>query len=578
MSIRESPLYSSFSLFVCLFLLLLLLLLGWGTESVVAYPREVDVYFHPCPPTVTREASQQLTTSGGVIARTWWIAARDLNITTRSIVNFETWDAYASAMLNASDNAFTFPTVFMSCTSVTEARGQLVNFSYPVVVENVVVVSVVPRLSVTLSSENIRSLVSAGLWYFVVSLGFGLLYYVTETRRTVRRMHHQALEESDGELFAEYTWKMWYSDIVDSVYFSFITTNTVGFGDLTPKSRLGRLITVLWISLSVLIVALFTATVLSALTPTDSTFRVTTASQLLGKRIGVKTKSAFSVVCQRLRVTCVESATSDELNQRLFDGDVDFVVMSLIEAATLIAVTKGEHKVMHHPLVVMSTHMSLASRAADDLMTVVSRKIISMSSEIASIRRQSYGTILTTSLESEHLPSFLDLLAEDTPLYSSVAVLVALTVFYVVAALRWQWDIKSSNCTHGIFAQPLSPAEAADLDVVKRGSTLKATTRRLERDVRQLVACIGGLWTFAVCISMLSVQTEWFRAHHMLHNNCENENDVGECTPTTSVLCNAATTPQCSRGRNEPYSVDGDEREEVEESKNSWGTTSASKP
>jgi polar amino acid transport system substrate-binding protein len=52
----------------------------------------------------------------------------------------------------------------------------------------------------------------------------------------------------------------------ESLWWAIVTLTTVGYGDITPKTKFGRLISGLWMFISIIIVSIFTATVASHLT------------------------------------------------------------------------------------------------------------------------------------------------------------------------------------------------------------------------------------------------------------------------------------------------------------------------
>ncbi len=80
--------------------------------------------------------------------------------------------------------------------------------------------------------------------------------------------------------------------IANGIWFAIVTMSTVGYGDLTPKTRLGRAVTGLWIVISVITASSLVAGIASTLTLTGlRTSMVSTAEQLRGKTVAVLANS-----------------------------------------------------------------------------------------------------------------------------------------------------------------------------------------------------------------------------------------------------------------------------------------------
>ena len=80
--------------------------------------------------------------------------------------------------------------------------------------------------------------------------------------------------------------------IANGIWFAIVTMSTVGYGDLTPKTRLGRAVTSLWIVISVITASSLVAGIASTLTLTGlRTSVVSTAVQLRGKKVAVLANS-----------------------------------------------------------------------------------------------------------------------------------------------------------------------------------------------------------------------------------------------------------------------------------------------
>eukprot|EP00794_Sanderia_malayensis_P019203 gene19203-21127_t len=72
------------------------------------------------------------------------------------------------------------------------------------------------------------------------------------------------------------------SGILEGSWWAYISMTTVGYGDKAPKSQIGRLFSVIWILTGVVLVALFTASITSAMT----TALLSEKTKLDGKTVG----------------------------------------------------------------------------------------------------------------------------------------------------------------------------------------------------------------------------------------------------------------------------------------------------
>eukprot|EP00794_Sanderia_malayensis_P019205 gene19205-21129_t len=73
------------------------------------------------------------------------------------------------------------------------------------------------------------------------------------------------------------------SGILEGSWWAYISMTTVGYGDKAPKSQIGRLFSVIWITMGVVLVALFTASLTSAMTSA----LLSEKTKLDGKTIGI---------------------------------------------------------------------------------------------------------------------------------------------------------------------------------------------------------------------------------------------------------------------------------------------------
>jgi polar amino acid transport system substrate-binding protein len=81
-----------------------------------------------------------------------------------------------------------------------------------------------------------------------------------------------------------------------ALWFSAVTMTTVGYGDKTPNSALGRVITFFWMLVGVLLIAIFTGTVASSITMEEMKHGVVHFQELSHFRTGYFEASRMSML------------------------------------------------------------------------------------------------------------------------------------------------------------------------------------------------------------------------------------------------------------------------------------------
>ena len=167
--------------------------------------------------------------------------------------------------------------VVVGPVSITSERAQSVRFSQPYFQSSLSILS--RRGSLTLWQRiepffNTAFYYSAGFLLFILTL-VGTLVWLAERRAPDT---HFSSSPHHG--------------IPSGIWFALVTMSTVGYGDLAPRTRLGRAITGIWILISVVAASSLVATIGSTLTLTgmrNST--IAAAEDLAGKTVAVLARS-----------------------------------------------------------------------------------------------------------------------------------------------------------------------------------------------------------------------------------------------------------------------------------------------
>lgn len=115
--------------------------------------------------------------------------------------------------------------------------------------------------------------------------------------------------------------------IANGIWFAVVTMSTVGYGDLAPKTRLGRAVTGIWIIISVITASSLVAGIASTLTLTGlKTSVISTAEQLSGKKVAVLANSPGEEFARRYGASLRGVASLQSAYQLLNSRAVDAVV------------------------------------------------------------------------------------------------------------------------------------------------------------------------------------------------------------------------------------------------------------
>lgn len=117
-----------------------------------------------------------------------------------------------------------------------------------------------------------------------------------------------------------------------AIWFSAVTMTTVGYGDKTPQTIVGRTIAFLWMMIGVLIIAAFTATVTAAHLKSGN---ISNLSDIRHMHNGVVTDSDAEFVLKNRGISRTSYKTSEEALQALADRKLQTVVGDRIDLAYL---------------------------------------------------------------------------------------------------------------------------------------------------------------------------------------------------------------------------------------------------
>jgi polar amino acid transport system substrate-binding protein len=196
--------------------------------------------------------------------------------------------------------------------SITAERAKLVRFTQPYFASSLSILSRAEGFSLW---HRIAPLFSVAFFYAI-----GVLLLVLAAVGTLVWLAER--HERDTQ-FAQPPVR----GIANGIWFAVVTMSTVGYGDLAPRTRLGRAVTGVWIIISVIMASSLVAGIASTLTLTGmKTSMISSAEQLHGRRVAVLSDSPGQEFARRYGADLRGVESLARGYQLLNRGAVDAVV------------------------------------------------------------------------------------------------------------------------------------------------------------------------------------------------------------------------------------------------------------
>lgn len=106
--------------------------------------------------------------------------------------------------------------------------------------------------------------------------------------------------------------KNYLEGIWESFWWSSVTITTVGYGDKTPRSLIGRLCALVWMFAGIFVISYFTATISSSQTVDKLTNKFNTPQDIIGKQVGTVKGNTVTGYLKSIGVRVFEFNTIDK--------------------------------------------------------------------------------------------------------------------------------------------------------------------------------------------------------------------------------------------------------------------------
>jgi polar amino acid transport system substrate-binding protein len=162
----------------------------------------------------------------------------------------------------------------------------------------------------------------------------------------------------------------------DGLYWAVVTMTTVGYGDKTPKTTIGRVVAILWMLGSVVLVSLLSTSLVSRLTAERVETRDLAASiDLGGKKLAAVAQSSGAEYLDELHLQYVKFKDLPEALDSLAAGQSNAVVNSV--GALQYFISKRYSKVLEMPQGLLApAYMAVALPAHSSLKRPIDRALI----------------------------------------------------------------------------------------------------------------------------------------------------------------------------------------------------------
>ena len=276
-----------------------------GAERAPDEPLRVAVY--DVPPYGSVDAEGLFS---GASVDLWRRVAEDLHLTYRFIAVAQMQDVITGIERGQFDAA-------IGAITITPDRLARVEFTYPAHRSGVAVAfpqqtgPIAAVMSYVAVVRELGSLIVLTLGLLVL---IGVLMWIFERRRRLAGNPHERAVTS----------------LSDGIYWAAVTMTTVGYGDVTPLTRVGRFIAVLWMLVSLALISLLTTSLVARMTADAVTSApIAGTGDLDGKRLAAVADSSGAEYLDEQHLQYTKYGNLKEALASLVSGKSDAVVNSV---------------------------------------------------------------------------------------------------------------------------------------------------------------------------------------------------------------------------------------------------------
>lgn len=199
--------------------------------------------------------------------------------------------------------------------SITKSREETIDFSQPYFEAGLQIMTAQPSSSQWTTPFTLaRGLIESRSFWTIIIILFVLIVVMGHTFWLLERRRNPDFPSS-------YLRGVW-----EGIWYTVVTLVTVGYGDRTAKTIVGRLLAMFWMFISLLLVATFTANITSQLTLSRIEGIINGPGDLAGKRLATVANSTAAQYLDEQRLPYTRVGVVEDAYALLENGTVDAVV------------------------------------------------------------------------------------------------------------------------------------------------------------------------------------------------------------------------------------------------------------
>jgi len=198
----------------------------------------------------------------------------------------------------------------LGAISITDARERIIDFSLPYFETGLAIASRTNDInSLSYYLSTISQIFKALIPWILLLCIVGILVWIFE-KKTNRDEFDEPLAKGIGS----------------GIWWACVTMTTVGYGDKTPKSFLGRILGVFWMFSGIILISSLTATITSTMTLDQLSAQVNSIEDLKNKNVGVIQVSSSKEFLAREGVSSKSFDTLEIALNALNNHEIDYLV------------------------------------------------------------------------------------------------------------------------------------------------------------------------------------------------------------------------------------------------------------
>ncbi len=193
----------------------------------------------------------------------------------------------------------------LGAISITKDRETYLNFSTPYYETGLAIATKQENDSLYYYLEVVKKIAASLVPWLILLFFVGLLIWLVERKRNEEQFHKPIKE-----------------GMVAGIWWACVTMTTVGYGDKTPKSFVGRVAAIIWMFSGIILISSLTATITTSLTVDRLQSNIQSISDLEKRKTGVVSGTSAGTFLEERGIGKIEFASLSEGLEALKAGSL----------------------------------------------------------------------------------------------------------------------------------------------------------------------------------------------------------------------------------------------------------------